>query len=258
MAFSIDYGARLDTAYPKHAKHFIVLGPREWLDFPEREGWHFRQLYWADLAKDFHRHFHHTPLLNDLRDCLSQFGVWEFASMKARELSVGSSAARASAAWDILWTAFTSPDLKFSTARSSLRVDAAFTRPNQWHFGIEVQAAASAPLKRVIGPHSREGILWFGYECERRNETWLSVWLYCENESLADAIEARFRPAKHSSDRLLRRTDEQGNRTHIGIRGTSDYGASELDWFVGKLFHFFDWARHAAPPTSTVRRRRTL
>lgn len=250
------YGERLATAYPNHTKHFIVLGPSEWLDFTKHPGWHFRQLHWADLAKNFHRHFHRTPLLNDLRDCLSQFGVWDFASMKARELSVGSSAVRASAAWDILWTAFTSPDLKLSAARSSSRVDAVITRPDQWHFGIEVRAAASAPLKRVTRPVSGGAMLWFGWECERRDETWLSVWLYCESESLADAVEAEFRSGKRSSNRLVRSTDEQGHRTHIGIRGQTEYGVTELDWFVGTLGHFYGWALHVAPPTSTVRSRR--
>jgi hypothetical protein len=250
------YGAHLSAAYPQHTKHFIVLGPREWLDFPKFDAWKFRQLRWVDLARNFHRHFHQTALLSDLRDCLAQFGVWEFASMKARELfSVGSGAVNASAAWQVLWTAYTSPDLKFSTARSAVRIDAEIIRPNQWHFGIEVQASASTILGSLLRPNLGGEILWFGYEHERRDETWLSVWLYCENELLADNVESEFRPSRHSRHRLVRRADEQGNRTLIGIRGQPSYGVTELDWFVGMLNHICGWASHVVPPTPKARRR---
>jgi hypothetical protein len=194
--------------------------------------------------------------LEDLRDCLAQFGVWEFASMKARELSVAySGACGASAAWEILWTAYIAPDVKFSTAHSCVSVDADYTRQNQWYFGIEVQAAANASLAAITRPNSRGGVLWFGYECERRDEVWQSVWLYCESEQLADEIARKFRPGKHSAYRILRRTNEKGLRTNIGIRGRSGYGSSELDWFVGWLSSLSGWAQHRTMDTSMRRRR---
>lgn len=251
------YGALLGQAYPKHEKHFIVLGARERLQLPERASWLFRQVGWAELATDFDEHFHRTPLLGDLRDCLAQFGVWEFARMKASKFSVRSSAATgASMAWEILWTAYTAPDLKLSIAPSFSRIDAEFTRPNQWHFGIEVLAGASPSLLEVTRPSSGGAVLWFGYECGRNGEVWLSIWLYCENEALADEIAARFRPGKHSSDKPQRGVNDKGHRTDIGIRGRPSYGTTDLDWFAGWLSTLCGWAQHHAKIAPIKRRRR--
>jgi hypothetical protein len=251
----IGYGSRIEALFKRRQKHFVVLGHSAYVHFPDRPNWTFAQPGWESVAKGF-RNGLKSQLLCDLRDCLAQLGIWEFSSMKSSELrvllgpvSVGSMA------WKILWAAFTHRELKFATGVTAFRHESEWISRDSWYFGIEIQPNSNRTLANFLRPNLEDAMMWFGYECERREKDCQSLWFYCENEDIADIVEKHMQPRKFSGDRLSRRKDEKGNRTYVCIQGRARYGQSEFDWFVGKLMHARCLERHQ-PISSTEGRRR--
>lgn len=210
------YGARFQFAYPRLKKRFVVLGHPKWISFPQRPTWDFAQPPWTSLAGGFEERFGTTKLLCDLKDCLAQFEIWEFASMRARELSIyPESVVNGASAWEVLRQAYLSPTLQFSKRTSAYHLDAEIGERTGWHFGLEVQSGANKTLQALIRPRVGGPLMWFGYESERRGKAYRSVWLYCESERIADFVAKELRPSRYSSYRLLRKDDDRGKRSYI-------------------------------------------
>jgi len=242
------YGTRLKAAYPRHKKHFVILGHPRWLLLPQRELWEFAQTQWTSLARDFEQRFGKTKLLCDLRDCLAQFEIWEFASMKARKLFVSPDyVVNGALAWEVLKQAYLCPDLKFMRGGSAYHLDAEIGDRSGWHFGIEIQRVASTPLQMLIRPQTSGAVMWFGYESERRDKVYRSVWFYCESERIADFFAETLRPSSRSSYRLLRKDDEQGNQSYICVRSAAHYSSRDFDWFCRWLNASHGLANRFAP-----------
>src|ERR1700694_1445585 len=232
----LGYGARIENHFKRRKKHFVVLGHSAYVHFPDRPNWSFAQPSWQKVADGFRNGLQKSQLLCDLRDSLAQLGIWEFSSMKSRELSAcWSQLGVGSIAWKILWDAFTHPALQFATGVTAFRHESAWNSRNSWYFGIEVESKAEKALADFLRPNVEGPTLWFGYECERQEKECQSLWLYCEDEAIADVVEKYMRPGKFNGDRLSRRKDEKGNRTYVCIQGRARYERSEFDWFVGKL-----------------------
>jgi len=242
------YGARFQLAYPRLKKRFVVLGYPKWIFFPQRPTWDFAQAPWGSLAKGFKERFGTTKLICDLKDCLAQFEIWEFASMRARELSIyPQSVVNGASAWEVLRQAYLSPTLQFSRGTSAYHLDAEISERIGWHFGLEVQSGASKRLQALIRPRVGGPLMWFGYESERRGKACRSVWLYCESEKIADFIAKELRPSRRSSYRLLRKDDDRGKRSYICIRTEALYGRRDFDWFSGWLDTCYGLAARFAP-----------
>lgn len=242
------YGAKFQLAYPRLKKRFVVLGHPRLLFFPKRPTWDFIQAPWISVARGFEERFGTTKLLCDLKDCLAQFEIWEFASMRARELSIyPESVVNGASAWEVLRQAYLSPTLQFSKRTSAYHLDAEIGERTGWHFGLEVQSGASTTLQALIRPRVSGPLMWFGYESERRGKAYRSVWLYCESEKIADFVEKELRPSRGSSYRLVRKDDDRGKPLYICIRTEALYGRRDFDWFSGWLRTCYGLAARFAP-----------
>lgn len=255
---SLGYGRTLEAVYPRMKKHFVLLGHRGHILLPQRNGWEFTDATWSSLADEFEARFGKSKLLCDLRDCLAQFEIWEFASMKARNLSVfAGDVVHGSIAWEVLQQAYVCPDLNFSDSIMAYRLDSKIAKGSGWHFGIEIKSRASKPLRQLIRPVTGGAVMWFGYECERVGEAYCSVWFYCETETIADNIASKMQPSRRDSFRLYREDDEMGNSCHICIREGDLIGRGDFDWFSEWLMrakHLADRSAQARPPVCVKRR----
>jgi hypothetical protein len=242
------YGFKLESAYRKNKKRFVVLGHPLWILLPQREGWDFVQTQWVSLASRFQERFGKTKLLCDLKDCLAQFEIWEFASMKIRELYISpQQVVQGTLAWELLRQAYLCPELKFSRSTMAYHLDAQLGDRSGWHFGIEIQSIASRALQMLNRPNVAGAVMWFGYESERRDKIYRSVWFYCENERIADFLAEKLRPRTRSSYRLLKRDDEHGNRSYVCLRSAARYSSRDFDWFCGWLRESYHLAMRFAP-----------
>lgn len=252
------YGAKLQAAYPRAKKHFVILGHRGYIALPERSGWQFAQANWSLLADGFEARFGKSKLLCDLRDCLAQFEIWEFASMKARELSVFSEdVIHGSLAWEILRQAYLCPDLDFSRSTKAYLLDAEVGNRSGWHFGIEIQNRASKPLRELIRPTTNGPLMWFGYESPGRGKVDHSIWFYCETRLIADLIAEGMRHSRQDSYRVLRPDDDEDDSSYVCIRERSLIGRHDFDWFGDWLMrakHLADRSAQVRPPVRVKRR----
>jgi hypothetical protein len=229
---TVGYGTRFDLAYPRNRKRFVVLGHRGLILSPTKTNWDFHHAGWDSLAKDFESEFRRNRLLRDLQNCLAQFQIWEFTSMKARRVIVHpGDVIHGSFAWEILEQAYLNPRLNFSRAVSAYRLDSSLEEKGVWYFGLEIQGSASKPLRAVLRPLRGGATIWFGFESQRRFQVHETIWLYCESEAIAGSITRVLRPSHSDYARVIRRDDEKGNPAYICIRSKDRVGMTSFDWF---------------------------
>ena len=230
------YGTKFDVAYPLNRKLFVVLGHRGLILAPTKANWDFHHAGWESLAKDFESEFKGNRLLRDLQDCLAQFQIWEFTSMRARRVIVSPrDVIHGSFAWEILEQAYLNPRLNFSRGVSAYRLDSSLGEKGVWYFGLEIQASASKPLRALLRPLRGGATIWFGFESQRRFQVRETIWLYCEREAIADSITHALRPSSSDYARVIRRDDEKGNPAYICIQSKDFVGMTSFDWFCNWL-----------------------
>jgi hypothetical protein len=249
------YGVKFEAAYPRNRKRFVLLGHPGLVVAATKTNWDFHHASWESLAKDFETEFKTNRLLCDLKNCLAQFQIWEFTSMKARDVMVNPrDVIHGSLGWQLLEQAYLNPQLNFSRGVSAYLLDSDLGERGVWHFGIEIQSVASKALQEFLRPRRGGAMIWFGYECERRFQVHQTIWLYCESESIADAVAKAVRPSRLDYARLIRREDEKGNLSYICIRSTDRIGMNDFKWFCSWLLRVHATAERSVRTTAREQR----
>jgi hypothetical protein len=181
-----------------------------------------RTARWEDLFRDKNKC---SPFVNDLRDCLADFGISMLALEATKNMRIDRNVTVGAKAWKVISSIChgigIQPD-RFEQQEIDYEDD------QNWWLGCNIEAPTRSDyrkgnhgkLQKLVG--HKEMLAWLGYQAAEDGTVDVSVWFYCSNESRADSIRKKIRGSVAGGTKVNLVEDDNNLKTQVEVKTSLD------------------------------------